>query len=523
MSGTNQHRLIQALHDPALYRHPVSNVTLKETHANWILLAGDYAYKIKKPVNFGFLDFTTLEKRRFYCEEEIRLNRRLAPEIYLRVLPITGSFDHPRMDGEGEPIEHAVLMKRFDSERGLDRLIESREPAPEIWDAFAEDLARFHRNAPAAAPDSGFGTPELIWRNASDNFSQVGAMIDDADRSQLETIHSWARQRFDSLLSQFEARQRDGRIRECHGDLHCANLVLHEERIIAFDCLEFNESLRWIDTANEIAFLLMDLRDRRQPQLSARWRSHYLEWLGDYEAVPLLSFYESYRAMVRCKVALLAAEQAGDELEHAESERAKARHYLETASNLTRPGQPWIIITHGLAGSGKSTVALGLVEVFPALRLRSDIERKRLFGLDPLAGSGSGLDTGIYEPEATKQTYRHLADLAGMLIDAGETVVVDATFLDQRMRTLMRDTARQRQAPFAIVHATAPFNELENRVLRRRRGGDDPSEADTEVLERQIETADALTLEERRCTVDVDTAQTVDFGQLADRIRALLP
>lgn len=521
----NQHdsrRLIDALLDRSRYRHPVTRIELAETHANWVVLAGDYAYKIKKPVDLGFLDFSTLEKRRFFCEEELRLNRRLAPELYMRVIPIAGTVDEPCLDGDGEPIEYAVLMKRFDPENGVDRLLESGDIAVENWDAFARNLAGFHREAPAASPDSGFGSPQTVRQNVIDNFEPIASRIGREDRKLLRRIEQWSRERFETLRPYLESRRRNQHIRECHGDLHCANLVLWEGRILAFDCLEFSESLRWIDTANEIAFLLMDLRYRGHPELAARWRSLYFEWTGDYDAVCLLDFYESYRALVRCKVALLAAEQAVDDPPHADSEHRKARRYLQVASDCMRQQRPAIIITHGLAGSGKSTLGLGLLQVLPALRLRSDIERKRLFGLDPLAESGSRLDAGIYHPEATERTYRRLAELAGMLLDAGQTVVVDATFLDRTMRNLFHDTARKRDLPFVIMHADAPRHELERRIRNRRRDGRDPSEADIRVLEGQIESADELGADERSHTVEVDTTEAVDYRHLAERIRSLI-
>lgn len=518
---TASRALIKALHDPASYPHPVSEVVLHETHANWVLLAGDYAYKIKKPVDLGFLDFSSLENRHFYCREEIRLNQRLAPDIYERVVGISGSPQAPRLDDDKAPFEYAVRMRRFDSDQCLDHLVDRGDVPPGAWDDFARDVARFHRDAPRASEGDGYGEPAQLWEQMNDNFRDIAPRLStDDEKAQLSRIEAWAGDMFERLRPQLQARLKGGRVRECHGDLHCANLVLHQDRIQAFDCLEFNAGLRWIDIANEIAFLLMDLRYRGQPGLAARWRSHYLEWLGDYEAVPLLPLYEQYRAMVRCKVALLAAEQADDDPARAEEQRDAARRYLKVAADAMHRRDPWIVITHGLAGSGKSTVGLGVLEQFPALRLRSDVERKRLFGLDPLDTTDAGVGEGIYTRDATERTYARLAEQAGQLVAAGEAVLVDATFLDRRMRARLRETAEARGVPFTILHATAPQSVLEERIRRRRAAGRDASEADIEVLRAQIEHADPLTEEEQRHTVTVDTTEPVDYQALAGRIRA---
>lgn len=520
MDHEQNRQLPDALLEPARYSHPVTGVDCIETHANWILLAGDYAYKIKKPVDFGFLDFSTLARRRFYCEEEVRLNRRLAPEIYHRVVPITGSPDAPELDGGGEPFEYAVRMARFDPEQCLDRLLDRDEPARDDWDAFASDVAAFHRDAEKAPPGSRFGDPGQLWRLVADNFRDAAAHLDGADGERLAELERHTRGMFDELHATIATRQKNGHVRECHGDLHSANLVRYQGRIRAFDCVEFNPDLRWIDTANDIAFLLMDLHYRRRPDLAARWRSRYLEWLGDYGAVPLLRFYESYRAMVRCKIALLTAAQQGSDDPRRREEREKAGRYLATAATLMNRPRPRIIITCGLSGSGKSTVGMGIVEQLLALRLRSDIERKRLFGLDPLARTQADIGEGIYSSDATERTYARLAELAGDLVQAGESVLVDASFLDRRMRTMLHRTARRHDVPFTILHTTAPGRILKERAARRRSHGRDVSEAGPDVISAQMETADPPGGNELEFTVEVDTSEPVDHAALAERIRA---
>lgn len=520
MNEARQPELIEKLLEPARYPHPVESVALHETHANWVLLAGEYAYKIKKPVNFGFLDFSTLESRRFYCEEEIRLNRRLAPELYHRVVPITGSAGDPQPDGSGEAFEHAVLMTRFDPEQCLDKRLPRGEVTREELDLLASDIARFHAEIPPVEPGQDFGKPDILYRQMSENFTDSRERINADHRALLAEVEEMSHAAFDQLQQRLERRYRDGRVRECHGDLHLGNLVHHEGRVRAFDCIEFNPALRWVDTASETAFLLMDLEFRGRPDLSARWRNLYLEWSGDYDSVPTLGFFKAYRAMVRAKVALLAADQKPASDPDHESRQALAGDYVRTAWRALQADSGHILITHGLSGSGKSHLALGLAEALPGLRLRSDVERKRLFGLDPGADTGSQLGGGIYTPEATRRTYERLAEIAGELARAGETVMVDATFLARAPREQLHEAARRAGVPFTIIKLEAPRSVLEERIRRRAAAGNDPSEAGLRVLAEQMDKQESLAEDELRHCLHVDTQAPPDYPALAGKIRA---
>ena len=509
---------IEALRDPACYPHPADSVVLLETHGNWILLVGEYAYKIKKPVDLGFMDFSTLEKRRFYCEEEIRLNRRLAPEIYHRVLGITGSPEAPRMGGEGEPFEYAVQMSRFDHEQRLDRCLLRGTLSADSLDHLARDIAVFHDGAPRAEKDSGYGDSDKLHAMAADNFRDCRRLLPEADQGLTSVVEALSDARFQQLADDFAARQRDGCVRECHGDLHLGNLVFHDGRIQAFDCIEFNPDFRWIDTANEVAFLSMDLKYRGRPDLASRWLNAYLECAGDHHAVPLLGFFEAYRAMIRAKVGLIRASQHPQSRE-ADDERQAALDYIRLARRSLDAKQGRIIITMGLSASGKSHLAHGLIEALPALRLRSDVERKRLFGLDPMDNSGAEVDGGIYTAEATRQTYQRLADLAGVIARAGHTVIVDATFLQRSTRDRFRRLAEDSHLGFTILQADAPLSVLESRIRQRQAEGSDPSEADLAVLETQRERVEGISDEEAPRTLTVDTTQRIDFQTLAEEIR----
>ncbi len=510
--------LIAALHEVQRYDHPVERVTLVETHISWVLLTGRYAYKIKKPVDLGFLDFSTLDKRHRFCEEELRLNRRLAPELYLAVVPIAGTPDNPQLGGAGAPIEYAVKMLQFPQEAQLDRVLARGELKPEHIDDLAARLADFHRHAAVAGPDSPFGTPERVWHPVNENFEQIRARIGETERPPLERLARWSRTAFEQLKDVFAARRRGGFVRECHGDAHLANMVLRDGRVVPFDCLEFNDNLRWIDVINEVAFTVMDLADRGQPAYAHRYLNGYLEHTGDYEGLMLLRFYQVYRALVRAKVAAIRLRQPG----LSDADRGQIgenyRGYIELAGRYTRPTRPVLMIAHGLSGTGKTTLTQALVERLGAVRLRSDVERKRLHGLAATARSGSALNTGLYTAEAGARTYDRLADLARAIIDAGHTAILDATFLRRAQRDRLRALAQELRAPFLILAFEASASTLRERVTIREQAGVDASEAGLAVLEHQLASAEPLADEERAQALVIDTDRLPTAGELSERV-----
>jgi aminoglycoside phosphotransferase family enzyme/predicted kinase len=477
-------------------------VEILETHISWVLLSGDHAWKIKKPVDFGFLDFSTLEKRRFYCEEELRLNRRLAPEMYLAVIPISGSPDAPILDGDGPAIEYAVKMRRFPRNAQFDTLLAHDKLEAAHLDAVARKIAIFHQQALVAAPDSSFGTPEAVHLPVRQNFAQIHPLLDaPADLARLEALRVWSEAEFQRLAPFFAQRKEQGCVRECHGDLHLGNLAWFAGEAVPFDCLEFNENLRWVDVISEIAFLVMDLHDRQQPELAWRTLNVYLEEGGDYAGLAVLRYYLVYRALVRAKVAALSAARptlGGEAL-------ARCRDYLALADAFISPAVPFLVITHGLSGSGKTTLSGQLAMRRGAIRLRSDIERKRLFGLDGMARSGSTLDGGIYTQQAHQQTYRKLEDLTCALIKAGWPVVVDAAFLRHVEREAFRTLAKRCTADFAILDLQVPTAVLRERIMARDKAGNDASEATLAVLEKQLIWDEPLDAEERRLAIAGDS------------------
>lgn len=475
----------------------VRPVRVLETHISWLLLTGEYAYKIKKPLNLGFLDFSTLDKRLAACREEVRLNRRLAPDLYLDVVGIGGSPAQPMLEGPGTPFEYAVKMRQFPPDATLDRLDADGKLTRRQIEALAAILARFHlHDCARSATDSPWGSPDKIWQPVAQNFEQIAPRLDAAeDRARLDALQRWSAAEHARLAPLMAARKRDGFIRECHGDLHLGNLAWADDRLLVFDCLEFNAELRWIDVISEIAFCYMDLLQRGHTAWAWLFLNLWLETTGDYAGLALLRYYAVYRALVRTKIALLRAGQT-DGAPH-DAALHDARAYLALATTLTRPLPARLSITHGLSGSGKTTVTTERMQTPGAIRVRSDVERKRLAGLDALAQSGSAVGAQLYAADATARTYGRLAELAGMLLDAGWPVIVDATCIARWQRDLLRDAARSHRAEFRILDFSVAEATLRARIVQRAQTGGDASEANLAVLQHQLDTAEPLAEDER--------------------------
>jgi len=503
-SSDDPSELIRRLGDPACYDHAADPVRVIETHISHVLLTGEFAYKIKKPLNLGFLDFSSLDKRLAACREEVRLNRRLAPAIYLDVVPITGTPDAPRINGSGEAFEYAVKMRQFPPDATLDRLdAEGGIRAPQV-EAIATTVAHFHlQGCERAGEDSPWGSPEKVWQPVGQNFLQIAPRLEDpADRRQLDVLHAWSEAEHARLTPLLAARKRDGFVRECHGDLHLGNLAWVDDQLLVFDCLEFNPDLRWIDVISEVAFAWMDLLQRSHAEWAWLFLNDWLEITGDHAGLALLRYYAVYRALVRAKVAAIRSGQTSGAGHDAAL--AEVRTLLDLATTLMRPLPIRLDITHGLSGSGKTTVTRTLMQTPGAIRLRSDVERKRLAGLDALARSGSGVGEQLYAIDATRRTYEHLARRAGEILDAGWPVIVDATFIARWQRDLLREAARTRNVEFRIVDFPVPVATLRERIVQRSHSGNDASEADLAVLQNQLDTEEPLGADEQREIVNAD-------------------
>ncbi len=486
--------LVRSLQDAALYDHPVKNFSVIETHISWVILTGHFAYKIKKPVNLGFVDFSTLEKRQHFCAEELRLNRRFAPDLYLEVVAIKGSRTHPCLDGGGNAIEYAVKMREFSQHSLLSTYATEHRLESAHIDAMVDVITDFHCIATHAGTDTEFGSSDTVLKWNRENFEHIEAVLPaHIFPDGYEVLKEWCLSPGEAFQAAFNDRQANGFVRECHGDLHLGNMAVINDRITPFDCIEFNEELRWIDTMSELAFVAMDLQARGYPGFSWRFINRCLYDNGDYAGIALLRYYFVYRALVRAKVEALRVRQARPTDKQFEG----ACHYLQLARTWSENLCPAIIFMHGFSGSGKSTVARQLVESLGAIQVRSDVERKRLFGLGQHETSGSGIGQDIYTPDATSQTYTRLAELARTIIQAGFTVIVDASFLESVQRNKFMQLARQCNVPGILISCDAPVSVLRERIKRRSGHETDASEATLAVLQHQIQSHDVLTDEEQ--------------------------
>lgn len=468
-------------------------VVVHETHISWVLLAGDRAFKIKKPVRLSFLDFSTLESRRRCCEEELRINRRLAAPLYLGVVPITGTPAAPRLDGDGAPIEYAVKMRRFaDGDLASERLARGVLSGADL-DRFAVRLSAFHESLPPAAAASGFGTPGRLSRD-------LDLLLSDwphaGDAPAIDGLGQWlsgcAAHR-SALVSQ---RLAAGRVRECHGDLHLDNMACFDGELTAFDALEFDAGLRWIDVISELAFITMDLQARGHGRLAHAFANSYLEAGGDYGGLPLLRTYEVYRALVRAHVGRLrtGVPAAG---------APQASSYIALAQQIAQAGDPRLLITVGLPGSGKTWVTHALSGVAGAVRVRSDVERARMLGRDRYGSADS------------EAVYARLLDIARIALQSGYPTIIDAAFLRREQRAPFAELASGLGVPFTILQCAAPLEVLRSRVRERAARGEDASQADEAVLELLRTRIEPPGGEEAGNLILLDTSQALAVPELA--------
>lgn len=484
--------------------------TLIETHISWVLLDGQCAWKIKKPVRLPFLDATDLAVRQHWCEDELRLNRRLAPSVYLDVVPISGTPVAPCVGGTGPAIEYAVRMRQFAPGALLIERLRAGQLQPAELDQLAHRLAAFHRQAAVAAPDTPYGEPSLIEQAATQALESFARL---SGEPACERLRAWLLDQAVVLRATWAQRKAAGKVVEGHGDLHLANTVWLDGEVTAFDCIEFDPALRWIDVQSDVAFTMMDLLANHREAWAWRFLSAYLDDSGDHAGLPTLRFYLVYRALVRALVGRLHGQGGGG---------AGGPDYWGLAQRLIESPDPRLLITHGVSGSGKSRWAAGLVEQAQAVRLRSDVERKRLAGLPADADSFAAVPGGIYQPEMTRRTYAHLRQQAELALRSGWRVIVDAAFLRRAERDDFRALARELGVPFAVLHCHAPPAVLAERVQARRERGDDPSEADVAVLQRQLADREMLQADEWADVLDVDTGVPDEAGNIAPETRRLV-
>jgi uncharacterized protein len=500
---------LSGLLDAGAYPHPVERVEVVETHVSWVLLTGDYAYKIKRPICYPFLDMREAQRRLELCREELRLNRRFAAALYVELCPIVRRDGKARMGGAGEVIEHAVRMRQFPREEELDRLLGAGRIEPAELHSFGVALADIHESLPRVAASSQWGSAAVVRGAISSNLAQAAAL--EAQRygtHRVETLRPALLAGLDLLEPWISERRAAGYVRECHGDLHCGNVVRWEGELRAFDCLEFEPSLRWIDVAQEIAFLLADLEARAATAHAHAFISGYLARSGDYAACRGIAPFKAHCALVRAKVMALAAD-----------ERATGRYgfseFVAVAGQSLAPRHPVLVVVMGLSGSGKTRLATQLAPLLGAVHVQSDVERKRLAGMKPGLRSRSGLEADLYAPAATDRLYAHLRDCAAHLLASGWSVIVDATFAGRDRRARMRELALRQGVPLHVIACHAPEEILRHRVEQRAALGTDASEADTAVLDWQLRHADPLRPDERLSVLQVDTSMQLTGDALA--------
>ncbi|MGE5304890.1 MAG: AAA family ATPase [Alphaproteobacteria bacterium] len=481
--------LIQAMMSADFYPHRPDSVELRQTHISYVLLAGDYVYKIKKPVRFAFLDYSTLEKRRHFCHEEIRLNRRLAPTVYLGVIGVVetdGRFTLEESPGE-RVIEYAVKMRRLPEEHFLDRRIREAKAQREDFDRIATRLADFYTTA---ATDQAFlfGSSEAIRRKLKENLKEVAPLIDETlTREEFQHIQDYNDHFFAQYRNLLDMRVRAGRVREGHGDLRAAHICLEDVPVI-FDCIEFSAEFRYCDAASEIAFLSMDLDYLGSPLLSEYFAASFQKLTQDLEMSLLLPLYKGYRACVRGKVESLKSQEAEVPEEERKEAKNRARRYFQLAYRYASPPYPpALLIVCGLVASGKSTTARALGDRTGYQIFNSDVIRKQLAGIALTTRPAAEYGKGLYGDDFTSLTYNTLLEESEACLKLGKGVIVDATFKDPAHRRQFLDMAARLHLPVLFVECRASEEQILERLKRRQQRPGEVSDATVSVYLRQRE------------------------------------
>ena len=502
--------LIQAMLDPSFYPHEVEKIELVETHISWVFLTGLYAYKVKKAVDFGFLDFTSLFKRKFFIEEELRLNRRLSPEVYLGIVEIREKEGRFSLEGEGETVEVALKMKELKRDWRLDLLLERRVLPSRVMEFLGQRIALFHQEAATSPYISSFGEPDKVMFNIKENFDQTEGFIDlTIPRSWYEFLKDYSFSFLKNREDLFYKRIQGGFIREGHGDLHTQNIYWDGEKLYILDCIEFNERFRYQDNASDVAFLTMDLEAKGFGEESWRFLNAYLEISGDFDLLKLLNFYKIYRAYVRGKIESF-------KLTLDQEAKIRARSYFELALNyLKTRRKPFLLATCGLIGSGKTTLAKELASRVGAVLVRSDSVRKFSLGLKPSEHRFEPFGEGIYSSEITERTYKHMIEIAQEVIKDGYPVIIDGSFSKRWQRDLVRGLSSELQISYFFLYTKCPYELLLERLEKRQ----DISDGRPEILDDQIKAFEIPDELPQEFLLEVDTQKPFDYEVLVEKIK----
>jgi aminoglycoside phosphotransferase family enzyme/predicted kinase len=515
-------RLVEQLSDPAFYPEPTTAVEVVQTHISYIFLTDRYAYKVKKPVDFGFLDYTTLDRRRTMCEREVALNSRLCPSTYLGVVELREHDGALAIDGPGETVEVAVRMLRLPHDRMLRQVLARGEGNDALFERIAAIVADFHRRAaapPATAVMKGF---DGVKFNCDENFAQtekyVGTLV---PRATYEFIRNSTGLFFQRRAALFARRVSAGHIVDGHGDLHLDSICATEP-VCIFDCIEFNERFRIQDVAEEVAFLAMDLEFHGYAPFARAFVNAYVEASADSELLQLLAFYKMYRAYVRAKVNSFAADDPNIPEPARVASRAAAIRYYELAAHFAGACSPRrLLVTCGLTGSGKSTLARKLGELYALQLVRSDVVRKELIGIAPQERRWLPFDEGEYAPEMTERTYAAMLERAEGLLAAGHSVVLDGCFIKRAQRAGALNLARRLGVPLLLLECRTSEDVIRERLERRARKNGTISDGRWEIYSGQLaefEPPDEIAGDER---VILDRSKPVD--ELLHELAAVLP
>ncbi|BBO92998.1 AAA family ATPase [Desulfosarcina ovata] len=475
MSVNHQPAILEAMRQPEFYRHPVAALTRCETHIPTVFLTGQWVYKVKKPVDLGFLDFSTLEKRKACCDQEILLNRRLSSGVYRDVRPITRQGGRYALGGSGQVVEYAVAMRQLNEADAMHwQLAEGRFREAKL-EPLVRRLVGFYENAAVSVTSTP--VEALAWK---ENLDQVAAVTVPAQRSSFAFVRSASHSFFSRHSGLFEKRRLAGRIRDCHGDLRCDHIYFTDDGIQIIDCIEFSSQLRILDVICDLAFLVMDLAAHGFADLSRTLVRRYVELTDDLGALPLLDFYCCYRAMVRFKVSCLRLKEQGVPAAERKALQLAAADYLSMATGYAATfSRPTLWLVCGLPATGKSTVAAALAELWDIPVIRSDVVRKTIFADDRTAPGTAPFEKGIYSAQATEMTYREVLALAEELLKKGLSVIVDATFSRRMQRNCALRLAEAIQVTAVFVECRATESIIADRLRKRE---SEPSVSDARLI-----------------------------------------
>lgn len=503
--------LIQHMLEPGFYPHPVQiPIQLLQTHISYVLLTGEFVYKVKKPVNFSFLDFSTLAKRKQFCLEELRLNQRGAAELYLEVVPVALDNEVWVLNGTGEPVEFLVKMRQFPQEALLSAMDDRGVLTEQHLIDLARTLAEFHRTAPTNDYILSFGEGAKVQQALDENYAQTVKYIGGAQTQlQFNETKAYTDKLFAEQAVLFKDRMQKKMIRECHGDLHLRNICYWHNKILLFDCIEFNEAFRFVDVMYDVAFCVMDLDARDRSIFSNLFLNTYLEETGDWEGLQVLPLYLSRQAYVRAKVTSFLLDDPGIPESAKQESQDTASRYYHLAWQYTQPKQGKLLIMSGLSGSGKSTTAHQIARATGAIHIRSDAVRKYLAGLSihQRGDAGGEYGSGVYTPEMTRKTYDRLLELGVLLATQGFTVILDAKYDRQALRQAVIEAAKHANLPLQIVQCRAPESVLRER-LHQRTG--DIADATADLLDAQIKANEPLTESEQTIAIVLQTEQPLE-------------